>query len=796
MSFWEWFGAQCCGKSRKRDTQVRMLKRTQTRCLFQEPARPMLIAGGTSSFYQLDSAGGGVAACEDSGAPKDGWIGKDLGHAFDELAFYEAAQAVRDDKKWRLVNFFLRFGGSLEDFPVAQDDGSEAHIDLIVLESLVYGRRAPRLIDIKVGEHTAAANWKGKSKFASWRQKVLDSHTNSALEGVRLEGFLNPPAFIRSEEDPAVDLGGGGWKICKKTRRMIYQRMHMSEVWQAFIDLRCIGGDEAGNSNQRLLPAEFSEVTLLSSIAQLADILHECQEVPVPQKWIGSSICAIVESGVAPERTESQCSRAARLCLLDWGRSELSTEKDHEAFSEEERQDRARFWDMYLRGVVKMTWEATRLYWSSFCVQKWERLRVSVYDFNFAKANMFLGAAEVKLPEGVSGADVQALNLELRSAQGAQIRGYDGQVAKIDLRAAFHTYPKPSRFRGAWRVQVVRAQHLPAGDHGMSSSSSDPFAVVTLYEDDTSAAIGNNAGPPRIIEGRTSVAPRTLEPVWQESLEFPVTHTANSSSATGHTLGVAGVHALETALLPPAKRQKTRCDKAVMRIRFAREERPDLQVSEKASFHSWMVRLKRDKDGGGGLGFDFDPATLEVTEVKAEGALASWNKRNPVSSVQVGDHIAEVNCKGVMKHGVELTSLELTQRNHHDIWMRVVRDGMGCVLVTLDLAEDEANHASFLGPPKSPGMVIDEQTMCVKAINAAGMIAEWNDAFPEQAVHPGDRIVEVNGKHVSQVGVAEVLAELDKKKGEATSLIAFIAKSAQAVAEEEFAQDFFHKSDK
>lgn len=31
----------------------------------QEPARPMLIAGGTSSFYQLDSAGGGVAACED-----------------------------------------------------------------------------------------------------------------------------------------------------------------------------------------------------------------------------------------------------------------------------------------------------------------------------------------------------------------------------------------------------------------------------------------------------------------------------------------------------------------------------------------------------------------------------------------------------------------------------------------------------------------------------------------------------------------------------------------------------------
>lgn len=67
---------------------------------------------------------------------------------------------------------------------------------------------------------------------------------------------------------------------CRLTSYISRSPLRTSEVWQAFIDLRCIGGDEAGNSNQRLLPAEFSEVTLLSSIAQLADILHECQEAP------------------------------------------------------------------------------------------------------------------------------------------------------------------------------------------------------------------------------------------------------------------------------------------------------------------------------------------------------------------------------------------------------------------------------------------------------------------------------------------------------------------------------------
>lgn len=67
----------------------------------------VLVGSGDVVDALLSGGSAQIAPCtrvrpEDSGAPKDGWIGKDLGHAFDELAFYEAAQAVRDDKKWRL----------------------------------------------------------------------------------------------------------------------------------------------------------------------------------------------------------------------------------------------------------------------------------------------------------------------------------------------------------------------------------------------------------------------------------------------------------------------------------------------------------------------------------------------------------------------------------------------------------------------------------------------------------------------------------------------------------------------
>jgi len=52
------------------------------------------------------------------------------------------------------------------------------------------------MLDIKLGEATAAVGWCGKSRMSTFSNRVVDTLTNSTLEGYRLEGIDNPPNNI------------------------------------------------------------------------------------------------------------------------------------------------------------------------------------------------------------------------------------------------------------------------------------------------------------------------------------------------------------------------------------------------------------------------------------------------------------------------------------------------------------------------------------------------------------------------------------------------------------------------
>eukprot|EP00930_Biecheleria_cincta_P092591 TRINITY_DN8256_c1_g1_i1.p2 TRINITY_DN8256_c1_g1~~TRINITY_DN8256_c1_g1_i1.p2 ORF type:complete len:147 (-),score=41.05 TRINITY_DN8256_c1_g1_i1:32-472(-) len=65
----------------------------------------------------------------------------------------------------------------------------------------------------------------------------------------------------------------------------------------------------------------------------------------------------------------------------------------------------------------------------------------------------------------------------------------------------------------------------------------------------------------------------------------------------------------------------------------------------------------------------------------------------------------------------------------------------------------------------------DGKTLVVDAITGSGLITEWNEANPDKALKPGDRIVEVNGHRgdvlrlvdeCKQCKVLKILVQRDK----------------------------------
>lgn len=548
-------GNRCCGeRGAKRSTaQLKLLEQAACKRRFQVPAPPIGAAGGTASFYAL---------ALEVGDPNAGqqWLGKDLQHAFDELEFYEAAAAFRGDPQWRLLDHMIEYVGVLQEFPVLWPNGLTISLDLLVLRSLIEGFQRPRLLDLKIGAKTSSANWKGKSALASWRQGMLDFLTNSSSEGLRLEGFMSPPDWLGSE-DPLHDLGGSGvWSPVrlKRARRLALQRMPTSEVLTAFVDFRLEpGAAEPGAA--RLLPVEHGEAAALDVVWQVAQLLRACAELPVPQKWVGSSVAVTADAAGAPLRPAPGDSLSvkgngqfARVHIFDWGRSELNTPDLHKAMLEEERQDRASYWDLYQAGIARLVWEAARVYWNSFCVPRWSTMRITVFDFDSHTQNDRLGVAKMALPAdcGESGVVV----LPLLTDEGKPALGRGGELATITVSLAYAQCPEPSRLAGIWRIQVVSAANLPAGDVSLTGKSSDPFAVVALLEDpaDTKAACA--AAHVRRAQARTSVVESTLDPTWGEVLEFAVARpTAEGAglAALVEALATGGLGDRLAAALPP-----------------------------------------------------------------------------------------------------------------------------------------------------------------------------------------------------------------------------------------------------
>ena len=250
----------------------------------EDSVKPLGVSGGTAAFYSLEHS----TPTADRGVGF--YIGKDVSRAVDEVEFYERSLAIRqreedgDGLGW-LLSHSLEYLGIL----------SAAGVDLLVLENLCEGQELPRLVDLKIGEKTASAGWQGKSRFRALKQSFVDKWTNSAAEGYRLEGFDGQPAALCSvlthltrEMEDHQRLGA---KAAKKARRMLLQTMSGGDIFRRLVDLHHMTECHDG-VDSHLTSCELSERVLHTLVAKLARLSVACQRVEVPQKWVGSSMCA------------------------------------------------------------------------------------------------------------------------------------------------------------------------------------------------------------------------------------------------------------------------------------------------------------------------------------------------------------------------------------------------------------------------------------------------------------------------------------------------------------------------
>jgi hypothetical protein len=456
------------------DNQVTMSIRNMSSCLeqgghvlphhfdFNKTTR-MGVSGGTAPFFHLYLSEEGKQWLKETRPGETSetyYLGKDLSRAEDELSFYEKLLEIQrgggdgggTSGLAELLPFTFDYPGILRcpnpDPDVAAN--GDAKMNMLVLRNLRDGISELRLLDLKMGQQTAQAKWRGKSRLHAYRQQwLVDGTTNSTAEGYRLEGFDGMPVSLESM-DPLLDLAvqciqkaadeenketeqksyktlfgrEATEKEKKKAQRVMFQHMAGAEILMHFINVvggTTNSGTDTDNTEEHFAPVEVTEIVLhevVSQMVRLARVLN--LSIQLPQKWIGSSVALGYDVGdLTPPRFTTLDSASGRhihtpyvdnavavrqkvICsVFDWGRSELLVDQtEYEALSEEDKADRIKFWGYYKGGINTLCFNAAKTYCNSFGnSQGWSSVTITVMDFDSMSKDDFMGQVTLILPE-------------------------------------------------------------------------------------------------------------------------------------------------------------------------------------------------------------------------------------------------------------------------------------------------------------------------------------------------------------------------------------------------------------
>lgn len=513
------------------------------------PPKPLSVSGGTAAFYSCRYTGPASGPQKEKYGKTPGyWAGKDVARAVDELPFYEELLRVNPAQYRLLKRWTMDYAGVLTTRPAAGDGSERAAPDadvvrLLMLANLFDGVAASRFLDIKLGEQTAVAHWKGKSAMAAKGNLVIDHLTNSKVEGYRLEGFDSMPESLATrapspQEENCVKVVMK--QFSKKYKRMNMQRLPARDFLAYMTDFNDLEDQYMADPAGQLGPGEYGEAVLFDVVTQVSQLAVDALNMPAPQMWIGSSLGLRCDSGRLPSRqkalqavsaplqpTASPLGRLAYVVVFDWGRSELCTVERYLAMSETDKVQRQLYWTFWLRGVHRCLFEAASYYLSQHCFRQDPSLPVmisfEVWDFDTFEGNDFLGKAWLPL-EATNG----EVTLDLYDS-------WDFQRGQLDVSIEELPPPPNSRLQRLWKVWVLGVDGLPRAD---VFSDTDPLVIAKVGQDVTETSAG------RFAVGRTPVVLDDRNAEFMHPLYFgeakPEVRQAmmqNISSAFGARLG-------------------------------------------------------------------------------------------------------------------------------------------------------------------------------------------------------------------------------------------------------------------
>lgn len=537
---------------------------------FVSPVQRIQTSGGTAPFFKLELTEEGLAAVKARASSSNKtidsnyWIGKDLSHAADEKDFYKTVLEVRKgydqidedglpskditDGIGLLEAFMFDYLGVLTT-KTAESDGTETGeiSNLLVMRNMRNKYGVFRMLDLKIGEKTAQAGWKGKSRFRAMKHHLMDGLSNSAAEGYRLAGFNGCPEVFDSM-DPLLDIlatesvstttteeetvsssssstrsSSSKWKTLwgkeisdskhAQAHRFMLNSLDGTGVFRYFFDLHQDGLEEEGATSSLYQPIEVAEMVAHELTCQMIRLAASCYRVRIPQKWIGSSVAVTFDSGFFPERSEdAEASiRSKVLCkIFDWGRSELLTAAEFEAMSEEDQKDREYFWELYKWGLSRLSYNMTRFYYHQFSKSAmWSDITIRVLDFDSMSNDDYIGKVVIKLPNPNDAAAVAKFSQKQSYKLSGMYAALKGST--LDVSVKWVDFPENSRLAGAWKVTIDKASNLPPMD--VSSGTSDPYCEVRA---NATIEYGQH------FCQQTCVRTRTLDPVWNETIDVPV----------------------------------------------------------------------------------------------------------------------------------------------------------------------------------------------------------------------------------------------------------------------------------
>mmetsp|Transcript_50417 Transcript_50417/g.145305 ORF Transcript_50417/g.145305 Transcript_50417/m.145305 type:complete len:627 (-) Transcript_50417:69-1949(-) len=239
---------------------------------------------------------------------------------------------------------------------------------------------------------------------------------------------------------------------------------------------------------------------------------------------------------------------------------------------------------------------------------------------------------------------------------------------------------------------------------------------------------------------------------------------------------VLGDGGTSTTSVAPRVAHMTSVDLATVVESVASGESSQVFAETSGSFHDFSADL--DRSSGEALGMDLTSEynSLYVRRIPGGGLVERWNKAHPNSTLSVGDRIVSVN-------GHSGTSQELLGAcdAKAPLKLKMVRVSSGPLqkprpYETYNIVLDHSGGEDF-GADFRRG----NRSLLIMEIGD-GLLQEWNGENSRAAVHPGDRVLSVNGKsgtgdELSSALSKEAVLEIELLKGEA----AYVEESAAPV---------------